>query len=73
MRIVYVGETANERARLASYGRDGSHLSDVIWWHLKQGWHLHYRATAMASKDDALAMQNRLLAGYAYDWNLLGA
>lgn len=56
MRIVYVGETANERARLASYGRDGSPLSEIIWWHLKQGWHLYYRAVAMPSKALAAAI-----------------
>ena len=65
----YVGETSNERARMACYGRDGSHLSEIIRRHLKEGWHLHYRACACRSKKAARRMQDNLLARHEYDWN----
>lgn len=67
----YVGETANERTRMSQYGRDGSHLSELIQWHLKEGWCIYYRSWATNTKKEAVAMQNRLLAQYKYDWNAL--
>ncbi len=70
LRTVYLGETGNERRRLAAYGRDGSHLGEIIAWHMRQGWHLHYRAVALPSKEAARTLQNRLLARFDYDWNL---
>lgn len=65
----YVGETKNERARLARYGHDGSHLSEIIRWHLHQGWDLYFRGWSLASKQEAVAMQNNLLVRFRYDWN----
>lgn len=65
----YVGETSNESARMCQYGRDGSHLSHLIRYHLRQGWHIWYHAQACASKQAAVEMQNRLLRQFKYDWN----
>lgn len=71
LRPVYVGETANERKRVIAYASHGSHLSEIIKSHLRQRWTLWYRATAMRTKADAVAMQNRLLGRFDYDWNIL--
>ena len=65
----YVGETSNECKRMACYGRDGSHLSRIIRWHLKEGWRLYYRAWACRSKKEAKKLQDNLLAKNEYDWN----
>jgi hypothetical protein len=67
--IVYVGETGEERRRLSAYGRDGSHLAEIIRWHLREGWHLYFRAVSMHSKDAARALQDQLLARFEYEWN----
>jgi len=72
-RIVYVGETGNERARLSCYARHGSHLSEIIDWHLAHGWHLYYRAYALASKEAAKGMQDSRLSRFFYAWNTTGA
>lgn len=69
--IVYVGETANERARIAAYARDGSHLAGIIRGHLRKGFSLYYRAQKKASKQAAKRMQDDLLRRYDYDWNLM--
>jgi hypothetical protein len=68
----YVGETVNEKARMSRYGRDGSHLSKMINYHLKQGWHIYYRASTCASKEAAKQMQDNLLRRCEYDWNHVG-
>jgi hypothetical protein len=68
---MYVGETSNEKRRLAAYAQHGSHLSDIIDEHLKDGWHLYYHACAARSKLKAVAMQNNLLRHWDYDWNIL--
>lgn len=68
----YVGETVNETQRMTQYGSDGSHLSKMINWHLKQGWHIWYRACACRTKDAAKRMQDNLLARWEYDWNHTG-
>jgi GIY-YIG catalytic domain-containing protein len=68
--IVYVGETLNEKRRVATYARHGSHLSEIINNHLRGGWYLYYRACAVSSKSAAVAMQNNLLAQWEYDWNI---
>ena len=65
----YVGETSNEKQRISEYARSGSHLSDIINWHLRQGWHLYYRSQSLPTKKDAKEMQDRLLARFKYDWN----
>ena len=69
-RIHYVGETTNERKRVANYARNGSHLSRIINQQLRKGWALWYRAQATKSKAAAKAMQNRLLDRFDYDWNI---
>jgi hypothetical protein len=71
-RVVYVGETGNERARLSCYARNGSHLSEIIDWHLTRGWTLYYRAQALGSKEAAKRMQDNRLARYSYPWNRRG-
>jgi hypothetical protein len=71
-RIVYVGETLNEKSRIATYARNGSHIGDIINKHLKDGWTLWYRGWACESKAAAVAMQNRLLKKNKYDWNIQG-
>lgn len=65
----YVGETCNERARVSCYARSGSHLSEIIDWHLRQEWCLYYRAFAVESKAEAKRMQDELLRKFQYDWN----
>ncbi len=70
LKIVYVGETSNEKKRMAAYARHGSHLSKIICWHLQRGWDLYYRARMAQSKDDAARMQDNLLDRWDYDWNL---
>jgi hypothetical protein len=67
--IVYVGETGNERARLSCYARYGSHLTQIIDWHLKRGWSLYYRAHALGSKEAAKRMQDSRLSRFFYPWN----
>ncbi len=70
LRTVYVGETVNEKKRVAAYARSGSHLADIISSHLRGGWCLYYRAQAMSSKAAAARMEDSLLDRYDYDWNL---
>jgi len=71
-RIVYVGETENERARLSCYARHGSHLSQIIDWHLREGWLLYCRAYAVSSKEAARRMQDVRLSRFFYPWNVIG-
>lgn len=70
LRIVYVGETVNEKSRLLRYAMSGSHLSKIIYDHLRRGWYLFYRARAADSKWDAQQMELRLLDRHDFDWNL---
>ena len=67
----YVGETSNEKRRMAAYGRNGSHLAEVIDDHLRRGWFLWYRGRAFDTKKAAKAMQDRMLGRHVYDWNVL--
>ena len=67
----YVGETSNEKKRMCQYGRDGSHLAQIINGHLRKGWCLYYRAYCADSKKKAVEMQNKLLAQHRYDWNVM--
>jgi hypothetical protein len=71
LRIVYVGETSNEKHRVAAYAQHGSHLSQIIHQHLRDGWHLFYRARATRSKRAAVEVQNNLLDQWDYGWNIL--
>ena len=57
---------------MSAYGRDGSHLSEMIRYHLRQGWHIYYHACACATKEAAKKMQDNLLNKWEYDWNHLG-
>ena len=68
-RTVYVGETINERSRLLSYAKYGSHLSVLIDEALDNGWHLYYHAIMCRTKEDAVTLQNRLLFRHYYEWN----
>jgi hypothetical protein len=68
----YVGETKNEKTRLSTYARSGSHLAKTIKYHLNQGWHIYYRAWARPSKEAAKEMQDNLLKKNKYDWNWVG-
>ena len=70
LKPVYVGETSNERRRVANYARSGSHLSEIVDEHLRRGWTLCYRAQAAPTKAAGEAMQDRLLDRFEYDWNL---
>lgn len=67
---VYVGETVSERRRVIAYASHGSHLADIIRWHLKRGWCLFYRAQLKRSKGAAIRTQDNLLARFDYDWNI---
>lgn len=71
MKIAYVGETSNEKRRVAAYAQHGSHLSQIIRRHLNGGWHLFYRGCAVNSKRKAVQMQDNLLRRWDYDWNIL--
>jgi hypothetical protein len=65
----YVGETNNEHQRIGTYARSGSHLSEIIDYHLRQGWHLFYRSKACSTKKEAKQIQDNLLSRFEYDWN----
>jgi hypothetical protein len=71
IQIHYVGETTSERYRIQCYARHGSHLSQLIDWHLRQGWCLYYRARCCVSKEAAKQMQDNLLRRFQYDWNVV--
>lgn len=71
LKPVYVGETVNERKRVAAYARSGSNLSKIINSHLRDGWTLWYRAQVKTSKTAAKALQDRLLGRFDYDWNII--
>lgn len=70
IKIVYVGETTSERRRVIGYASHGSHLAEIIDWHLRQGWCVFYRAQAKRSKRAAVCMEDNLLAKFRYDWNI---
>jgi len=46
----YVGETANEKKRMSRYGADGSPLSKMINYHLRQEWLIYYHAVPARRK-----------------------
>ena len=68
-RTVYVGETLNERRRILTYAKTGSHLSELVIESLNDGWHLYYHAILCQTKESAILLQNRLLFKYFYEWN----
>ena len=65
----YVGETKNEKQRIRTYARSGSHLYELINDELKNGKTLWYRSLRMKSKEDAVSKQNKLLSEFSYPWN----
>ena len=65
----YIGETDNERRRLQTYARYGSHLKELIEDALQNGNRLYYRAHAHPTKELAKRMQDKMLALYNYPWN----
>ena len=67
---MYIGETCNLRARATAYGRDGSHLYEIIHSHLKRGYDLYIRYVLFHSKEDAKEFQDEMLDEYDYDWNI---
>ena len=69
--VVYCGHTGNEKRRMSGYGRDGSHLANVIRNHLREGWSLYYRGWCCKSKEEADAMERRMLANFAFPWNTI--
>ena len=71
MRIVYVGETVNEKRRVIAYASHGSHLAQIIRSALRSGWSLFYRAQARPTKKAAKATQDRLLRDNEYAWNIV--
>lgn len=68
---MYCGHTVSEKQRMSCYGRDGSHLAEIIEKHLKDGWSLYYRGWCCKSKSAAEAMERRMLGRIQYDWNIL--
>ena len=69
-KIVYVGETSNERSRVIAYASHGSHLSKIIKFQLNKDWILYYRAQIKNSKEEAIETQNNILIKFNYDWNI---
>lgn len=65
----YVGHTKNEKNRMCRYGRDGSHLSKIIDYHINQGWCIHYRSWSRTTKEAAEKMERSMLRQFTYDWN----
>lgn len=67
---MYIGETKNFYARATSYGRDGSHLNEIIHDHLKRGYDLYIRYIPFRTKKYAKEFQDYMLDEYDYDWNI---
>jgi hypothetical protein len=70
-RCVYCGHSGDEKKRMSTYGRDGSHLAKIIRSHLRDGWALYYRGWCCDSKEDADAMARRMLKNFDYPWNII--
>jgi len=71
LEIMYVGETDNEKRRMAQYGSYGSHIKKEINKGIRDGWILWYRAQAFDTKKKAKAFQDSLLGKYNYPWNII--
>ena len=67
---VYVGETGNLRKRMSDYGKEGSHLNDVIDEALDQGYSLYFRYQRRRTKWTAQRSEMYYLDKYDYDWNI---
>lgn len=70
-RWMYVGETNNEKRRIQSYAKNGSHVSELIEAELETGWHLYYQSHRFSTKELAKRRQDQLLGTYNYPWNKL--
>ena len=69
--IVYAGETKALAKRMKEYATHGSHLSQEIDWHLRQGWTIYFRYRPASSKLAAKHAQDLLLGQFDYDWNVM--
>ena len=65
----YVGETGNERRRIKGYATHGSHKADRIDEILAEGRKLYFHSYKCPTKEQAVMMQNKLLAIHNYPWN----
>ena len=68
---MYIGETCNLRLRASAYGRDGSHLNEIIHHHLKRGYDLYMRFQLFHTKEFAKAFQDEQHDEFDYDWNIM--
>ena len=67
--IVYVGETANERARIIEYVQGSTVLEPRIADALQSGRALYQRATVQPTGEAARTFRDSLLVKYGYPWN----
>ncbi len=70
--VVYIGETDNEYRRMYVYGSGRSHIEDFIQPVLSGGLQIYHRSIRLATKKEALAMQDKLLERNpppSYPWN----
>lgn len=68
--IVYIGETSDEARRMKEYASGRAHLWMKISAHLWGSTKLYYRSQAKATKAEAKAMQDRLLARWGGEYRL---
>jgi hypothetical protein len=67
---VYIGETCNLNQRISAYAVHGSHLCEIIEYHLKHGYVLFVRVQLFDEKSDAKMYQDKKLDKWDYDWNI---
>jgi hypothetical protein len=67
---VYVGETKNEKSRMALYASGNGHVERHVRAALRAGKALYYRGVALRTKKQAKQMQDRMLDRFVYDWNI---
>ena len=77
-RVVYVGSTCRDRdslrRRIREYCNSGSHNKDLINEALGRGYELWVRVKTSggrAPRQNAINMENALLARYDYAWNII--
>ena len=70
VKIVYIGESGCIMDRLNSYGETGSHLYDIIDYHLNEGFKLSYSIYETISKENAQELEYQFLMEYDFDWNI---
>lgn len=71
LKIMYVGETDNEKRRMTQYGSYGSHIKEEIKKGIRDRWTLWYRAQSFQTKKQAKAFQDNLLKKHNYPWNTI--